>query len=74
MDRIIADLLGDREQLDAVLRQPANVELQLEVVAEEAANEWTITTSKGAGFDVPASIMRWNSGLPSLVADAPGST
>src|SRR3546814_2529667 len=34
-------------------------------------NEWTTTTSKGAGFEVPASIMRWNSGRRSLVADAP---
>ena len=28
----------------------------------------------GACLEVPASIMRWNSGRRSLVADAPGST
>ncbi len=34
--RIVAHLLGDRDEPDAVLRQLADVELQLEVVAEEA--------------------------------------
>ncbi|KTW16569.1 hypothetical protein NS258_03400 [Sphingomonas sanguinis] len=35
--RIVAHLLRDRDELDAVLRQLADVELQLEVIAEEAA-------------------------------------
>ncbi|HUZ14541.1 MAG TPA: hypothetical protein VMU93_17065 [Caulobacteraceae bacterium] len=35
--RVVTHLLGDRDQLDAVLRQLANVEFQLEMVAEEAA-------------------------------------
>ncbi|MEJ0041835.1 MAG: hypothetical protein WDM81_06330 [Rhizomicrobium sp.] len=33
--RIIAHLLGDGDEPDAVLRKPADVELQLEVIAEE---------------------------------------
>ena len=37
MHRIVADLLGDRQQLDAVLRQLADVELHVEGVAEKAA-------------------------------------
>ncbi len=48
--------------------------LRLKWSRKKRLNEWTITPSKGAGFDVPASIMRWNSGLRSVVADAPGST
>ena len=36
-------------------------------------NEWTPITSKGVGFDVRASLMRWNSGPLSLLANAPGS-
>lgn len=35
--RIVAHLLGDGEQLDAVLHQLAHVELELEMIAEEAA-------------------------------------
>ena len=35
--RIIAQLLGDRDELDAVLGEPADVELKLKLVAEEAA-------------------------------------
>lgn len=38
------------------------------------ADTLSATTSNGAGLDVPASIIRWNSGRRSLVADAPGST
>ena len=34
--RIVAHLLRDRDELDAVLRELADVELQLEVIAEEA--------------------------------------
>ena len=34
---IVAHLLGDGDELDAVLRQLPDVELQLEVIAEEAA-------------------------------------
>ena len=34
--RIVAHLLGDRDEPDAVLRELADVELQLEVIAEEA--------------------------------------
>jgi len=37
MHRIVADLLGDRQQLDAVLRQLADVEFHIEGIAEEAA-------------------------------------
>jgi len=35
--RIVAHLLGDRDELDAVLHQPTDVELQLELIAEEPA-------------------------------------
>ncbi len=35
--------------------------------------EWTTTTSNGAGLDVPASIIRWNPGRRSLMAEAPAS-
>jgi hypothetical protein len=35
--RIVAELLGDRHQAHTVLGEPAHVELQLELVAEEAA-------------------------------------
>src|SRR5262249_14607618 len=35
--RIIAELLGDRRQSNAVFGQPADVELQLELIAEETA-------------------------------------
>ena len=34
---IVAELLGDRDQPDAVLGKPADIELKLELVAEEAA-------------------------------------
>ncbi len=34
--RIVAHLLGDGDKPDAVLRQPADVELKLEVISEEA--------------------------------------
>jgi len=34
---VVAHFLGDRPQPDAVLRQPADVEFQLEMVMEEAA-------------------------------------
>jgi hypothetical protein len=71
--RIVAHLLRDRDEPDAVLREPADVELQLEVVAARE-KLWTMTISNGAGLLVPASIMRWNSGRRSLVAEAPGST
>ena len=53
---IVAHFLGDRDQSDAVLRQLADVEFQLEMVAEEAAErmddddiEWR--GLGGAGFD-----------------------
>ena len=36
MHRIVADLLGDRQQLGAVLRQLADVELHIEGIAEKA--------------------------------------
>ena len=36
MHRVVANLLGDRQQADAVLRQLADVELQLEMIAKEA--------------------------------------
>jgi hypothetical protein len=71
---IIAHFLDDRHQAGAILRQLADVELQLEVITEEARVAWTTTTSNGAGFAVPASIICWNSGRRSLVADAPAST
>ena len=35
--RVVAHLLGDRDEPNAVLRQPADVELQFEVVTEKAA-------------------------------------
>jgi hypothetical protein len=35
--RIVAELLGDRNQAHAVLGKPADVELKLELVTEEAA-------------------------------------
>ena len=35
--RVVAHLLGDRDEPDAVLRELADVEFQLEMVAEEAA-------------------------------------
>ena len=35
--RIVAELLGDRGQAHAVPGQPADVELKLELIAEEAA-------------------------------------
>ena len=35
--RIVAELLGDRDETHAVLGEPADVELELELVAEEAA-------------------------------------
>ncbi|MEC5382665.1 hypothetical protein VSX64_17645 [Aurantimonas sp. C2-6-R+9] len=35
--RIVAHLLGDGDQLDAILRQLADIELQLEVIAEKPA-------------------------------------
>jgi hypothetical protein len=35
--RIVAELLGDRDEPHAVLGEPADVELKLELVAEEAA-------------------------------------
>jgi hypothetical protein len=34
---IVAEFLGDRHQADAVLGEPADVELQLELITEEAA-------------------------------------
>jgi hypothetical protein len=52
---IVAHLLCDRDKLDAVLRELANVELKLEVIAEEPREAMM---SKGAGLLVPASIMR----------------
>jgi hypothetical protein len=48
---------GDGDELDAVLGAPADVKFKFEVVAEERLNEWTMTTSNGAGLLVPASIM-----------------
>jgi hypothetical protein len=35
--RVVAELLGDRDEPDAVLGEPADVELELELIAEEAA-------------------------------------
>lgn len=35
--RIVTHLLGDGDEPDAILRQPADVKLQLEVVSEEPA-------------------------------------
>jgi hypothetical protein len=63
----------DGHQLDAVLRQLPDVKLHLEVIAEEAREAMHHDNIEGAGFDVPASIIRWNSGRLSLVAVAPGS-
>jgi len=37
MDGVVADFLCDRQELDAVLRELADVELKLEMVAEEPA-------------------------------------
>ena len=74
MHRIVTHLLGDREQPDAVLSQLAYIELELEVIAEEAAERMDDDHVERRGLAVPASIIRWNSGRRSLVADALGST
>jgi hypothetical protein len=71
---IVAHFLRDRDELDVVLRQLPDIELKLEVIAEEPAARMDDDDIEGRGLDVPASIMRWNSGRRSLVADAPGST
>jgi hypothetical protein len=54
--RIVADFLGDRDQLDAVLRQLADIELEFGMIAEEAAermNEHDFERSglRRSGFD-----------------------
>jgi hypothetical protein len=59
---VIAHLLGDRDQLGAVLRQLADVEFSSKWSRKKRLNEWKNRTSNSADFDVPASIMRWNSG------------
>jgi hypothetical protein len=67
---IVAHLLRDGDEPHAVLRELADVELKLEMSAEEARE----SVHDGAGLLVPASIMRWNSGRRSFVAEAPDST
>ena len=47
---IIAHLLGDGDQLDAVLGQLADVELQLEMIAEEAAERVDDDDVEGRGL------------------------
>nr|WP_041794807.1 hypothetical protein [Pararhodospirillum photometricum] len=48
--RVVAHLLRDRNQLDAVLRQLAHIEFQLEVIAEEAAERVDDDDIEGRGF------------------------
>jgi hypothetical protein len=72
--RVVADFVGDRDQLDAVLGDLSDVELEFEVVPEEAAermNQDDIERSglRRTGFNHP-----WNSGRRSFVAVEPGST
>ena len=48
--RVIAHFLGDRDQLDAVLRQFADVEFQFEMISEEAAERMDDYHVEGRGF------------------------
>nr|WP_246579655.1 hypothetical protein [Bradyrhizobium denitrificans] len=50
MHRIIADLLGDRQQLDAVFGELADVEFHIEGVAEEAAERMDDHDVEGRGL------------------------
>ena len=71
---IIAHLLGDGDQLDAVLGQLADVELQLEMIAEEAAERVDDDDVEGRGLGRARLDHALELGRRSLVADAPGST
>jgi hypothetical protein len=50
MHGVVADFLGDRDQLDAVLRQLADVEFEFKMVTEEAAEGVDDDDIEGRGF------------------------
>jgi hypothetical protein len=72
--RVVAELLGDRHEPHAALGEAADVELKLELVAEEAAEAVDDDDIECRRLGRGASIMRWNSGRLSSVAETPGST
>lgn len=57
---IVADLLGDGHQPDAGLGEATDVELKLELVAEEADESVDQDHIERRRLVVAASIMRWN--------------
>ena len=53
MHRVVADFLGDRDQLDAVLGELADIELEFEMVAEEAAERMNEHDVERSGLGRP---------------------
>jgi hypothetical protein len=56
--RIVAQVLGDRNEPNAVLGEMPDIEFELELIAEEPRKEWTKMTSNIGGRAAAASIMR----------------
>ena len=71
---VIPHFLCDRDQLHAVLRQLANVELKLEVIAEEAAERMDHDHIEGRRLRLSCLDHALELGAAIMVADAPGSS
>lgn len=69
LGRIVAKLLGNRDEPHAILSELAD-----KASRKKRLKLWTTMTSKGWSSSQARSIILWNSGRLSSIAEAPGST